>query len=169
MLLAKILYTSRTPVIKISASATALCDVSTKSGTFAVFPKKPRSGVRSIMSHPEENFQKEIVSWPGEYDFGGIFFRGIGQKDGSQVSYVAEAEGVRLAFIDAPILEWSDSDIEHLGTIDALIMVSDKSKNVQKLVEEVDPHCKAPQQCMYPIDIGPEGAIRMLLAQHFYL
>ncbi len=92
------------------------------------------------MSHPEEELtNKKIVSWPGEYDFSGILVRGIGQEGGRQISYVCHMENVRVAFVDGPILDWTDADIQHAGEVDVLVVAADNPKKVLALVEAIDP------------------------------
>lgn len=112
----------------------------TGSVTFDVFPAKLGKDTWSLLSHPEEEMSgKKAVSWPGEYDFAGVTMRGVGQKDGGQVSYVCHSGGLRAAFIDEPVLDWSDSDVEKLGDIDVLVVAADNPKKVTPLIEAVDP------------------------------
>ncbi len=92
-----------------------------------------------MLDHPEETLRPNVVSWPGEYDFGGMTVRGIGQEAGKQVSYTCQLEGVRFAFIGSPVLDWQDAEIEALGDIDILVVAADEPKKVNKLVEDVDP------------------------------
>ena len=116
------------------------CSVTTTSSSFHVFPEKIEKDTWTFLSHPEEErANKKIVSWPGEYDFAGISVRGVGQEAGRQVSYVCHVENVRLAFIDGPILEWTDGDIQKIGEIDVLVVAADNPKKVLALVEAVDP------------------------------
>src|SRR6185436_2838874 len=65
---------------------------------FTAFPKQSVAGEINLVSKPEEQFDKEIVCWPGEYDIAGVTVRGIGQDDGQQVSFAVEADGYRIAF-----------------------------------------------------------------------
>ncbi len=114
--------------------------MSTGSVTFDVFPDKVAKDTWTFLSHPEEErANKKIISWPGEYDFAGISVRGVGQEAGRQVSYVCNTENIRIAFIDGPILDWTDSDIEKIGDIDVLVVAADNPKKVLALVEAVDP------------------------------
>lgn len=147
-------------MVKISAMSNAACELTTKDLHVVIFPEKLKEGVRMIASHPEEQYMKNVISWPGEYDFDGIFFKGIGQNDGSQVSYVADIEGVRCAFVDAPVLEWSDSDIEKLGPVDVLVVVPDKEKPVKTLIETVDPRI-----IIFPSSGGDTAAILKALGE----
>lgn len=126
-------------MIIFSAIPGAACEVSTGSFSFFVFPDKIMKDEWCLLSHPEEELQKKVVSWPGEYDFGGIIMRGVGQEQGRQVSYTCETDGVRFAFIDSPLLEWSDSEIEGLGGIDVLVIAADDAKKATKIIEDVDP------------------------------
>lgn len=126
-------------MITFSASKNAVCEVTGPEISFLVFPKAAVKDQWVLLSHPEENLQPKTVSWPGEYDIGGMIMRGVGQKDGQQVSYSCEQEGMRFAFIDAPILDWSDSEVEGLGNIDILVVAAGDAKKLSTLVEAIDP------------------------------
>ncbi len=127
-------------MITFSTKAGAACAVNAASVTFEAFPEKPSKDTWTFLSHPEEELtNKKVVSWPGEYDFSGISVRGIGQEDGRQISYVCHMESVRVAFIDGPVLEWTDSDIERLGEIDVLVIAAENPKKVLSVVEAVEP------------------------------
>lgn len=103
-----------------------------------VFPAKIGSNL-CLLSHPEEEAKEKVISWPGEYDFEGMTLKGVGQLEGKQVSYTGFYEGVRVAFIDAPVQSWSDSEMQALGAVDVLVIAADDPKKVQAIVEEVDP------------------------------
>ncbi len=127
-------------MITFSAKTGSACIVTTSAVTFDVFPSKPEKDLWTFLSHPEEErANKKIVSWPGEYDFAGISIRGVGQEAGRQVSYVCHTENIRMAFIDSPVLDWTDTDIEKIGEIDVLIVAADNPKKVLALVEAIDP------------------------------
>ena len=114
--------------------------VESSTATFDVFPKKVSKDIWTLQSHPEETLEnKKLVSWPGEYDFQSVTMRAIGQEQGKQVSFSAVSDGIRMAFIDAPILDWSDADIEKLGDIDVLVLAGDNPKKITPLIESVDP------------------------------
>jgi hypothetical protein len=116
------------------------CRADVSGSKFDVFPAKIEKDMWTLALHPEEELKNEkVISWPGEYDFGGISVRAIGQEDGKQVSYACGAEHVNLAFVGAPVLPWSDSEVEKLGDIDVLIVSADNAKKVQDVVESVDP------------------------------
>jgi len=116
------------------------CSVEAGSLSVEVFPEKPQKDMWTLLAHPEEALRGEkIISWPGEYDFSGASVRAIGQEEGKQVSYACDIEGVSVAFVSAPVLEWSDKDVEKLGDIDVLVVAADAPKKVQDLMEEVDP------------------------------
>jgi hypothetical protein len=107
---------------------------------FDVFPGTIAKDIWTLVSHPEEELTNEkLISWPGEYDFGGTSLRAIGQDGGKQVSYVCSAEGVSCAFIGSPVLTWGDSDVEKLGEVDVLVIAADQPKKVQDVLEAVDP------------------------------
>ncbi len=127
-------------MITFSATKGAACSVNTGVIAFDVFPEKVAKDTWTFLSHPEEErANKKVISWPGEYDFAGISVRGVGQEAGRQVSYVCHLESVRIGFIDGPILDWKDSDIQKIGDIDVLVVAADNPKKVLALVEAVDP------------------------------
>jgi hypothetical protein len=110
------------------------------------FPEKAEKAdaLITLAAKPEEEPQEGVISWPGEYDIQEIAIRGIGQNDGGLVSYSLEMEGVRVAFLPAPLQEWKDHELELLGDIDILILPSNNAKLVQKLVDEIDPRILIP-------------------------
>jgi L-ascorbate metabolism protein UlaG (beta-lactamase superfamily) len=113
-----------------------------------VFPvsgkKDSSSGAVTILSHPEEQPSEGTISWPGEYDFSGIFVRGIGHDEGRQVSYVVDGEDVRLAFLSSPLHKLSDFELEQIGDIDVLCVPVDDVKMVQELIDAIDPRVLVP-------------------------
>ncbi|MEQ1849667.1 MAG: hypothetical protein ABL890_03700 [Candidatus Peribacteraceae bacterium] len=116
------------------------CRVDVSGSKFDVFPAKIEKDTWTLAMHPEEELTNEkVVSWPGEYDFGGISVRAVGQEDGKQVSYACNAEHVNMAFIGSPVLSWSDNDVEKMGDIDVLVISADNAKKVQDAVEAIDP------------------------------
>jgi hypothetical protein len=106
---------------------------------FTAFPKKPVAGDINLVAKPEEQFNPEIVCWPGEYDIAGVTIRGIGQDDGQQVSFAIEADGYRMAFPSSPLHEWADHELEKLGEIQVLCVPAEDAKKAFKLVEDLDP------------------------------
>ena len=99
-----------------------------------------------LLSSPQEEASDFIISWPGEYDYAGMIIKGIGQAEGSQVSFVVMMEDLRVGFVSSPLQAWSSHDLEVLGDLDVLIVPGDDAKLVQKLVEEVDPPVTIPLQ-----------------------
>lgn len=137
-----------------------------------VFPEKPKAGERSLLSSPVEEPLEKVVSWPGEYDFDGIFIKGIGQDDGRQVSYAGTIDGVRCAFVNAPIMEWTDADLEKLGTVDVLMIAAQDEKKFKTLVENVDPRIvilfdgeKDLQACIKACGVGSAETLAELKVQ----
>ena len=127
-------------MLTFSAAKGAAVAVENESVSFVAFPDKPPADKWSLLSHPEEELiNKKAISWPGEYDFSGITLRAIGQEAGRQVSHVCYAEGLRVAFVDTPVLAWTDAEIERLGDVDILVIAADDPKKVQALIESVDP------------------------------
>lgn len=127
-------------MITITSLPSGACAVKTDAASFQVFPTSPAQGTWSLLSHPEETLtEKKWISWPGEYDFSEVTLRAIGQEQGKQVSYHAVTGGIRLAFVDAPVLTWTDAELEKLGDVDVLVIAADDPKKVLALVEAVDP------------------------------
>ncbi len=127
-------------MITFSSSDGAACTVKTDSATFEVFPTKVPKDTWCLLSHPEEELlNKKAVSWPGEYDFGGVTVRAVGQGEGKQVSYACHTENIRIAFVDTPVLDWTDAEIEKLGDVDVLLIAADNPKKITPFLEAVDP------------------------------
>lgn len=103
------------------------------------FPDTPVSGTLSLLATPQEFPEREVLSWPGEYDVGGITIRGIGQKDGSKVSYLVEIEGIRIALPVFPLETWTDADLERLGDVHVLVLPAGDAKICQKMLDDIDP------------------------------
>ena len=120
-----------------SMSGGLVCGGGPKS--FAVFPHSAVEADISLLPIPQEEPVGQCISWPGEYDKAGIAIRGIGQSEGQQVSYVVHFPDVRCAFISSPLLEWSETNVSQLGTVDLLVLPAENAKVVQKLLEAVDP------------------------------
>ena len=116
------------------------CRVQTSTAVFDVFPKNADTTKWSLLSNPSESLEsKQVISWPGEYDFSGVTLRAIGQEAGKQVSYSAHNDGIRMGFVNTPILAWSDADLERLGDVDVLVVVPDDTKRLTALIEAIDP------------------------------
>lgn len=92
-----------------------------------------------LLAAPEEKTTKGCISWPGEYNVAGVSIKGVGHVEGQQVSYVVEADGVRMGFLSTPLQDWSDKQIELAPDIDVLAIPTEDAKLVQKLVDEFDP------------------------------
>ncbi len=110
----------------------------------AFFPPKAVAGAITLFCKPEEEPAEGTISWPGEYDMGGVSIRGIGQGEGGHVSFVCEAEGVRIAVLSAPLHDWTDHDFSLLGDVAILAIQGDDPKLAQKIIEEVDPRVIIP-------------------------
>lgn len=122
--------------IKALAAGVSLSDGSTE---IVAFPKKPASGAVTLLSSPEETPTDAVLSWPGEYDVGGVAIRGIGQQEGQKVSFVLTMEEIRVALPSAPLEEWSQADIERLGDVHVLVLPAENPKVAQSLLDEIDP------------------------------
>lgn len=115
-------------------------------GTVIVaFPSKADEKANiSLLGSPEEEVKPGVVSWPGEYDIGGMAIRGIGHDEGQRVSYVIDDGKVRIAFLTSPLHDWSDHNLELLGDVDILCIPADDAKIAQKFIDEVDPRVLVP-------------------------
>lgn len=106
-----------------------------------VFPASSADAKDSLvlLPSPEEEQREGVISWPGEYNTGGVSVRGVGHGDGQKVSYVAELDGVRCAFLSSPLQDWTDKQLEMVGEIDVLVLPAEEQKVAQKLIDEFDP------------------------------
>ena len=113
---------------------------------FLVFPDKDGAvdGKRVLLDHPEEEPSEGVISWPGEYDIGGVAILGIGHDEGAHVSFALEWNSIRLGFLCSPLHNMTDHELELLGDIDVLFIPSDDPKIVQKLIDEIDPRVLCP-------------------------
>lgn len=132
-------------MITITSLGGATIQVDLDDTTVVAFPSK--GDVKAditLIGAPEEQVKKGTVSWPGEYDIGGIAIRGIGHDEGQRVSFVIDNDKVRIAFIASPLHDWEDHNIELLGNVDILCIPADDSKIAQKLIDEIDPRVLVP-------------------------
>ena len=106
-----------------------------------VFPDAAADGKDAIvlLPGPEEEMRAGVISWPGEYNESGVSVRGVGHGEGQQVSYVADIDGVRCAFLSSPLQDWTDKQLETVGDIDVLVFRAENQKVAQKLIDEFDP------------------------------
>lgn len=108
-----------------------------------VYPADAKKAVKDnvivLSASPEEQSTDGVVSWPGEYNVGGVSLKGIGHEDGRQVSFVVDIDGVRCALLSSPLQDWTDYQLEAVGDIDVLLIPTSDAKLVQKLVDEFDP------------------------------
>ncbi|MCA9370388.1 MAG: hypothetical protein KC680_00305 [Candidatus Peregrinibacteria bacterium] len=122
---------------------TISCDIDGK--TVVAFPASPDASAQlSLLGTPKEEVKKGVISWPGEYDVGGLAIRGIGHEEGQKVSYAIDNGSVRIAFISTPLHQWTDHNMELLGDIDILCLPADDAKLAQKFIDEVDPRVLIP-------------------------
>jgi hypothetical protein len=103
--------------------------------------RKPGDGKKTLalLSSPEEEDVPGVVSWPGEYNELGVSIRGIGQKEGQQVSYLIDTDDARILCVSQPLEDWPQHDIETAGDADVLVAPVTDSKFLQKLIDEIDP------------------------------
>lgn len=103
------------------------------------FPATPVDGSINLFPSPQEFPSREQISWPGEYDVAGVTVRGVGQQEGQKVSYVAEVDGMRIAFPATPLEAWDDADIGRMGEVHVLVLPAEDPKLCQSLLDELDP------------------------------
>lgn len=115
---------------------------------FIIFPaaqdKAGPEGTVTLFAQPDEQPPERTISWPGEYDFNGIYVRGLGHEEGRQVSYGISADNVRCLFLSSPLHALSDVELEWIGDIDILVMPIDDVKITQNLLDVVDPRVFVP-------------------------
>ena len=120
----------------LGGSSVSLSDGNT---TVVAYPKKPANDAVTLLSKPEEDPKNTVLSWPGEYDIGGVAIRGVGQQEGQHVSFVLQMDDVRVALPATPLEEWSQADIERLGDVHVLVLPAENAKVAQTLIDEIDP------------------------------
>ena len=103
------------------------------------FPSTPAEGSINLFPSPQEFPSREQISWPGEYDVASVTIRGVGQQEGQKVSYVVEADNIRIAFPATPLEAWDDADIEKMGEVQVLVLPAEDPKLCQALLDELDP------------------------------
>lgn len=123
-------------ITSLGGSGVSLSDGKT---VVAAFPKAIVANAVNLLAIPEEKPKGSVISWPGEYDVSGIAIRGIGQKEGQQVSYVVQMDDLRVAVVSSPVEEWAQEDIERLGDVHVLVLPADDAKHCQELLDEIDP------------------------------
>lgn len=115
---------------------------------FIIFPpaqgKAGPEGTVTLFAHPDEQPPARTISWPGEYDFNGIYVRGLGHEEGRQVSYVISADDVTCLFMSSPLHTLNDAELEWIGDIDVMVLPIDDVKTVQHLLDVVDPRVFIP-------------------------
>ncbi len=126
-------------MLTIKALAGSSVSLSDGTTTVVAFPKKAVKDAVTLLSSPEENPEQKVISWPGEYDIGGVAIRGIGQQEGQHVSFVLQMDDVRVALPAIPLEEWSQADIERLGDVHVLVLPAENAKVAQTLIDEIDP------------------------------
>ena len=110
-----------------------------------IFPDKAEGKADLfLLKSPEEEPTEGNISWPGEYDFGGVAVRGIGHGEGDKISYAVEIEGIRMAFLASPLQELNDYELEIFGDIDILFLPADDAKIAQKMIDQIDPRALFP-------------------------
>jgi hypothetical protein len=92
-----------------------------------------------LLAEPVDARDANVISWPGEYDYGGMTIRGLAQNGDAHVSYVVTTDGLRCGFLSSPLGSWNEQEIELLGDLDVLVIPAENAKLVQTIVEEVDP------------------------------
>jgi len=100
----------------------------------------------------------DVINHAGEYEISGIKIKGLEMESESlghsptgepspkniKTTYLVEADGVHLCFLDGIAKELDDAFIEKLGKVDVLFISADKKsaepKKLAALVKEVESH-----------------------------
>lgn len=140
----KALYHTRTvlPLMLTFTSPAAGClKISGTTKPVLVFPSKvpTTDDVIALCSTPVEQALDTVISWPGEFNLSGVTVRGIGHGEGQQVSFVIDADDVRIGCMSQPLTEWTEKQMEAAGDLDVLAVCPGDAKLTQKLVDEFDP------------------------------
>ena len=98
----------------------------------------------TLLALPEAEPTADVISWPGEYEKEGIAIRGVAHGNGEQVSFTTEIDDARVAFLSAPLHDFSDHELELLGNVDVLVLPASNVKLAQKLIDEIDPRVLIP-------------------------
>ncbi len=119
------------------------CAIATGTATLNVFAGDRKAGdgkkTLALISSPEEDDKVGTISWPGEYNELGVSIRGLGHKEGQQISYIIDSPDARILCVSQPVEDWAQHDIEAVGDADVLIAPVTDSKFLQKLIDEIDP------------------------------
>lgn len=127
-------------MLQFSAAGKGTCRVTGTDRGLSVYAAKPADAKDLLLlSAPEEKPAEGRLSWPGEYDVAGVSLRGVGHKEGEQVSWLVNADGHRLYFPSKPLADLTDAQLQHIGDIDVLVVPAEDAKKVQKLVDDLDP------------------------------
>ena len=132
--------------------------------TLIVFPEKGSKPEADLVLYPkpDEEPPKGTISWPGEYDIGGVSVIGLGHGEGGQISYVITEEDVRTLILSSPLQLLSDIDLQQVGDIDILCIPTDDLKKVQTLIDAIDPRVLIPLETdakAYPEVLKAVGAV----------
>ena len=117
-----------------------------------------KEGVRLLHALPKDGNSNDEVSWPGEYDFGGVTIRALGKGETDQVNYIISTEEMRCGFLSSPLFELTEQDTEVIGDLDVLVIPAEDVKAVQLFVDEVDP------RVVIPIKMKDEKTYREVVA-----
>jgi hypothetical protein len=147
--------TIKSMVITASESSGVKCQV----GDFSLLVDSPSGKKGNLVlktktEMPVDTFvSPEIIHGPGEYEVEGVRVRGVGVGDGAGKNmirsvYIAELEGMRMAFVIGASAPLSENILDKFGEIDILFISAEtgklKSKEITSLIKQVDPSIVIP-------------------------
>jgi hypothetical protein len=136
-------------VIRVAPSGSVSCEISDFRIVVDPGPRERGSLVlKTSATLPFEISSPETIDRPGEYDIAGIKVKGLEIETESdtkviKTSYLVEADGVNLCFLDGLVKEPDDAFLEKLGEVDVLFITADKGslepKKLGAVVKEIEP------------------------------
>ncbi len=141
-------------VIRVAPSGSVNCEIS--EFRVVVDPGPHERGnliLKTSAEIPLAATSAEVINHAGEYEISGVKVKGLdieNETDSKTIktSYLVEADGIRLSFLDGITKEPNDGFLEKLGEVDVLFISADKksadSKKLAGLVKEIEPHIVVP-------------------------
>lgn len=126
-----------------------------------LFPEakfKAGEGTKVLYDSPKENGSDNEISWPGEYDYGGISIRALGKGENDRLSYIISAEEMRCGIMGSPLPEFTEAEEEVIGDLDILVIPAEDTKKAEKIIEDIDP------RVVIPLKTKDEKSYREVLA-----
>lgn len=140
-------------------NVTVITDPYQTAETGLKFPKHSASDIVTVShAHKDHNATEQIegepyiIAGPGEYEVKGVGIVGLptyhdaekGQQRGRNTIYRIEVDGVAIVHLGDLGHELSNSDIDHLGTVDILLIpvggiYTIDAKTAQLIINEIEP------------------------------